>query len=330
MHAKHRRQAPLLFIFPPFFVPFLAKSLPSRQHMKLLSLALLVSLVSADTFYTPKDDVIQLNAYNFKDVVFNSNYSSVVEFYAPWCGHCQNLKNPFKKAAAVSKDYLQVAAIDCDAAENKKLCSDYRIQGFPTIMVFRPPKFDPTSSTNRRSGAHANEVYSGARDTKSIVEFGVSRIKNYVKRVSPNNINQTLGNSEKTQLLLVTDKAKPSALIKSIALDFLNDIESFYYPFNDKTKKALTTRLEEYQQSFSGESITSPSILVLHENEIHIFDGKLDKLSISKFLAEFSTPLEGPLSKRGKFLEHIRRGIKPGRKAKKGKKGKQTKNHDEL
>jgi thiol-disulfide isomerase/thioredoxin len=44
-----------------------------------------------------------------------------VEFYAPWCGHCQQLSPKWKKVAASLKGVVKVAAVNCD--EHKSICS---------------------------------------------------------------------------------------------------------------------------------------------------------------------------------------------------------------
>jgi protein disulfide-isomerase A6 len=44
-----------------------------------------------------KSDVIELTDDNFDKLVLNSDKPVLVEFFAPWCGHCKNLKPHYEK-----------------------------------------------------------------------------------------------------------------------------------------------------------------------------------------------------------------------------------------
>ena len=85
-------------------------------------------------------DVIQLTDSNFEDKVLGSDEMWLVEFFAPWCGHCKNLAPEWAKAATQLKGKVHVAAVD--ATEHRVLASRFGIQGFPTIKFFNSGKKD--------------------------------------------------------------------------------------------------------------------------------------------------------------------------------------------
>ncbi|KAM0855528.1 hypothetical protein ACQ4PT_049714 [Festuca glaucescens] len=127
-----------------------------------LAALLLVAAVAspAAALYSAGSPVLQLNPNNFKKVL-NANGVVLVEFYAPWCGHCKQLTPTWEKAAGVLKGVATIAALDADA--HKELAQQYGIQGFPTIKVFLPGK-PPVN-------------YEGGRDVKSIANFALSQVK---------------------------------------------------------------------------------------------------------------------------------------------------------
>lgn len=52
--------------------------------------------------------VVDVDNSNFDDVVTNSANDVMVEFYAPWCGHCKSLKPEYQRLAA---EFEQVSEI---------------------------------------------------------------------------------------------------------------------------------------------------------------------------------------------------------------------------
>jgi len=74
------------------------------------------------SLYNSNSNVIKLTTSNFQKEVINGSDMWFVEFYAPWCGHCQRLAPEWEKAANILKGIVKVAAVDAQAEQvNKKL-----------------------------------------------------------------------------------------------------------------------------------------------------------------------------------------------------------------
>jgi protein disulfide-isomerase A6 len=90
----------------------------------------------------------------------------LLQFYAPWCGHCQQLKPAWEQAAKALKGIVNVAAVDCD--EHKSVAGEHGIRGFPTIKFFYVS-----------NGAIKSSDYNGGRSAKEIVAFAMEKAKAY-------------------------------------------------------------------------------------------------------------------------------------------------------
>ncbi|OCT89683.1 protein disulfide-isomerase A3 [Xenopus laevis] len=95
--------------------------------------AFLLLAVTAGT-QAAGSDVLDLTDDNFESVVAQHSVL-LVEFFAPWCGHCKKLAPEFETAATKLKGTLSLAKVDCTA--NSNTCNKYGVSGYPTLKIFR-------------------------------------------------------------------------------------------------------------------------------------------------------------------------------------------------
>ncbi|KEY69765.1 hypothetical protein S7711_03745 [Stachybotrys chartarum IBT 7711] len=121
--------------------------------LKSFVLATLAASVAA------KSAVLDLIPSNFDEVVLKSGKPTLVEFFAPWCGHCKNLAPVYEELALAfehAKDKVQIAKVDADA--EKSLGKRFGVQGFPTLKWFDGKSDTPVD-------------YKSGRDLESLSSF---------------------------------------------------------------------------------------------------------------------------------------------------------------
>ncbi|KAG9272441.1 protein disulfide-isomerase A3 [Astyanax mexicanus] len=95
--------------------------------LRLLFLAFLAGAARAS-------DVIEFTDDDFENKIGDHDLI-LVEFFAPWCGHCKRLAPEYEAAATRLKGIVSLAKVDCTA--NSNVCSKYGVSGYPTLKIFR-------------------------------------------------------------------------------------------------------------------------------------------------------------------------------------------------
>jgi protein disulfide-isomerase A6 len=126
---------------------------------------LTVFMSACYALYPSSSEVVDLNPANFDRLVMQSDAVWIVEFYAPWCGHCQQFVPEYSKAATALKGVIKVGAVNVD--EHKSLGGQYGVKGFPTIKVFGANKNKP-------------DEYNGPRTAQGLVDAGFDALRGKV------------------------------------------------------------------------------------------------------------------------------------------------------
>ena len=103
-----------------------------------------------------ENEVRVLVGKNFAEVVYDNTKDVLVEFYAPWCGHCKELAPEYERVAAELKPYSSIIIAKVDATENEVQGVD--IRGFPTLKFFAANNKTPID-------------YDGSRDFEGLLNF---------------------------------------------------------------------------------------------------------------------------------------------------------------
>lgn len=102
--------------------------------------------------------VVDLDPSNFDKVVLDKSKDVLVEFYAPWCGHCKKLTPDYEKVAKAFRAEKDIVVAKVDADAHKELGSRFGVTGFPTIKFF---------SKDNKDGSD----YNSGRDVDSFIDF---------------------------------------------------------------------------------------------------------------------------------------------------------------
>ncbi|XP_026241399.1 protein disulfide-isomerase A2 [Urocitellus parryii] len=120
----------------------------------------------------PKEDGVLVLDHHTLGLALQEYPALLVEFFAPWCGHCKALAPEYSKAAALlAAESVTATLAKVDGPAEQELTEEFGVTGYPTLKFFR--------DGNR---THPEE-YTGPREAKGIVEWLKRRVGSSATRL---------------------------------------------------------------------------------------------------------------------------------------------------
>ncbi|XP_029454924.1 protein disulfide-isomerase [Rhinatrema bivittatum] len=234
----------------------------------LLQPALLLCLALASSAEIAEDeDVLVLKKSNFDEALHAFPYL-LVEFYAPWCGHCKALAPEYAKAAGKLKaENSEIRLAKVDATEESELAQQFGVRGYPTIKFFK--NGDTTSP----------KEYSAGRDADDIVNWLKKRTGPAVTTIADAEAAEALQDSNEVVVIgFFKDLGSGTAKMFLQAAEAVDDV-----PFG----------ISSHDDVFSKYQLDKDTIILFKKFDEgrSTFDGEVTKENVLNFIKSNQLPL---------------------------------------
>jgi len=230
--------------------------------MRLILFSLLIGVSVAEI--VSEEGVLVLTEDNFQEAV-DGNEFLLVEFYAPWCGHCKTLAPEYAKAASIlANNESPVKLAKVDATVEKTLGEKFEVRGFPTLKFFKKGK--------------ATE-YTGGRTSDTIVAWVEKKSGPPVKTLE--SVEDAKAFIESNDIAVIGFFKDVKSVDAKAFIDAAGSIDD--YPFGFSSEAAV---LEEYKVDTTG--------IVLFKNfdeGRNDFTGEVTEEAIVSFVSGNAVPL---------------------------------------
>ncbi|KAH3795949.1 probable protein disulfide-isomerase A4 [Dreissena polymorpha] len=236
-----------------------------------------VSEKTDPNYKPPPEAVVTVTKDNFEEFI-NSQELVLVEFYAPWCGHCKSLAPEYEKAAQSLKYHDPPIPLGkVDATVETELAQRFDVSGYPTLKMFRRGK---------------PQEYKGGRDQFGIVDYMHKQSGEAAKLLSTLEAVKKLQDTEQPTVVGFFDNLEDAKL--RLYMDVANekrDDLTFGY--------TLLSEARDLYRVNPGSVVmfTPEKFHTKFEPKYHVLKtADSDQAAMLKFITEHQTPLVGQYS----------------------------------
>jgi protein disulfide-isomerase A6 len=213
--------------------------------------------------------VLDLTADNINHYV-GASKGVFVKFYSPNCPHCKDMAPHFEEASDLHSD-IPFGALDCTA--HSKVCDVHKVNGWPTLKLFKPDSTVGIEFRGDHSPAQYSEFIERHTSSKS------SRIPSKLVSLSPIGF-QRFTNGTGCALVLFFDVASSH---KTDVVEQMKDIAEIFDP--DTNVSVASLNCERFREQCDGLGITSyPKIQVAKSGGWSVFSGYRSLSGIIEFV----------------------------------------------
>ncbi|KAM8979283.1 protein disulfide-isomerase A4 [Sarcophilus harrisii] len=215
-----------------------------------------VKEVSQPSWTPPPEVTLVLTKDNFDEVVNDADII-LVEFYAPWCGHCKKLAPEYEKAAKeLSKRSPPIPLAKVDAIEETDLAKRFDVTGYPTLKIFRKGKaFD----------------YNGPREKYGIVDYMIEQSEPPSKEIlAVKQVQEFLKEGNDVIVIGIFKSADDQAYqLYQETVNNMREDYKFHHTFNNEVAKFL--------------KVSSGKLVVMQPEKFHSkYEQKINVLDIKE------------------------------------------------
>ncbi|KAG7381969.1 hypothetical protein PHYPSEUDO_005440 [Phytophthora pseudosyringae] len=256
--------------------------------MMFMKLALLfaAAVVVRAAEFEEEDDVLVLTEGNFAEAVAGHD-TLLVEFYAPWCGHCKKLTPEYAAAAKNLKEMdppIRLAKVDATA--ESKLAEQFAVRGFPTLKFFK-------------GDVEAVKDYDGGRTSAEIEKWVVKKSGPAVKIVETAAELDEIKEANDVVVFAVVDAEEGEARATLEKLADADDLAVYVASTSaDVTQDAAAVNKVVLYKKFDEGKV--------------VYEGEFEKEALGEFVKANSLPLvitftqdKAPMIFGGDMTEHV-------------------------
>jgi len=196
------------------------KKLRAKLALFQFLLFLTVYVRNAICFYELSQNVISLSDEDFQQKVQDSSDLWVIEFFAPWCQHCEAFAPEYEKVAEELRKFgVKVGAVNSETAS--KTMRGEMVKGLPTVkFYFGKGTINPYTRKKFRPSTLFEGAKSARAVQKGLFKSLPASLVNKVTSKSASRFFQNATDSGLNQIIVFTERTSTAPLFLSLAHHF--------------------------------------------------------------------------------------------------------------